>query len=155
MDYEAHKKFYDITDRSARISAKLKMLSHHIDPEYNMPNSLQSMLGKVYRYEGATQRDLSKTYQADYQNTIRYISELERRGLVRKERLDARRKGIYLTELGKALNTKLMDGKGKIVEAALGEISDEDLAITKKTLDRMIEKVVAQIDQYESEGGQA
>lgn len=150
MDYEKHKKFYDITDRAGRILSKFNQFSHHIDPDHNMPNSLQSTLGKIYRYEGSTQREIASIYQKDYQNTIRYITDLEKRGLVMKKSIDARRKGIWLTEKGAEINNRLMEARGKVVEAAMAEISDEEFAIAKSTLERMIEAVSREIEWYES-----
>ena len=86
--YEHHKKVYDITDNAALILSEFSKIPKLIDPEFNIPNSLQAILGKIYRYEGKTQSEIAKIYKSDYQNTVRYISELEHRGLVYKVDID-------------------------------------------------------------------
>lgn len=151
MDYESHKKVYDITDRAYRIQSKMQVLSHLVDPHHDMPNSLQSVLGKIYRYEGSTQRDIARIYQIDYKNVIRYISDLEHRGLVKKELLDAKRKGIYLTDKGREVIEFLLEARRDIMEAVLRMVSDEDLEITKRTLDLMIDQVASKVKALEDE----
>jgi len=47
-----------------------------------------------------------------------------------------------------------MEARGKVVEAAMAEISEEEFAIAKSTLDRMIEAVSREIQGYESGGEQ-
>jgi DNA-binding MarR family transcriptional regulator len=147
--YEEHKKIYDITDRAALILSEFSKLSKLIDPEFNIPNSLQATIGKIYRYEGKTQSEIAKIYKADKQNTIRYISELEHRGLIYKVELDNKRKGIYLTEKGKKTNEHFMEARGKFLERALFSIPEENLQITKETLQQLITIIVEYIAELE------
>lgn len=132
--FEDHKKVYDITDNAALILSEFNKISKLIDPDYNIPNSLQAVLGKVYRYEGKTQREIAKIYKSDYQNTIRYISELESRGLIKKENIDHKRKVIYLTSLGKDVNNHFMEARGEFIEQILSQVDEDDLKTTKETL---------------------
>lgn len=140
--YEAHKLIYDITDKAALILSEMSKLSRYIDPENTIPNSLQATLGKVYRYEGSTQSELAKIYKANKQNTIRYISELEKRGLVYKVVLDSKRKGVYLTEEGRRINDHFMKTRGEFLDEALGCIPEEQLDMTRQTLKKISEILV-------------
>jgi DNA-binding MarR family transcriptional regulator len=135
--YENHKKVYDITDNAALVLSEFNKISKLIDPDYNIPNSLQAILGKVYRYEGKTQSEIAKIYKSDYQNTIRYISELETRGFIRKEAIDNKRKVIYLTALGQEVNNHFMEERGEFIEQVLSQVDEVDLRTTKETLNRI------------------
>lgn len=147
--YEEHKKIYDITDNAALILSEFNKLSKLIDPEYNIPNSLQDMLGKIYRYEGKTQSEIASIYKIDKQNTVRYISQLKQRGLIYKVDLDNKRKGIYLTEKGKKTNELFMEARGRFLERALSAIPQENLQITKSTLQQLIKIMVEYIRELE------
>ncbi len=136
--YEDDKMVYDISDRAARLLGEFNKLSKVIDPNSNLPNSLQAILGKVYRYEGKTQRDIASIYQMDYQNTVKYISELQQRRLIHKIDIDSKRKGIYLTKEGHRINDHLMSQRGRIIAEVLEVIPKHKLLDTKETLDDII-----------------
>lgn len=135
--YEAHKLIYDITDNAALILSEMSRLSRTIDPENTIPNSLQATLGKVYRYEGKTQSEIAKIYKANKQNTVRYITELEKRGLIFKVTLDNKRKGIYLTDEGRRINEHFMITRGEFLDEALSSIPQKELEITRQTMQKI------------------
>ncbi len=137
--YEVHKRFYDITDACARVVKEMNRLANLYESGSELSNALQTALGMVFRYEGRTQREIALIYQSDYQNMIKYISELEKRGYIEKVPKDNRRKGVFLTKLGRQVNGKLMDERGILITKTLSELDEEDLLMTKKTLDHMID----------------
>jgi len=107
------------------------------------------MLGKIYRYEGKTQSELSKIYNIDYQNTVRSIRELEKRDLIHKIPMDKRRKGIYLSEKGSVINDHFMHERGEFLNVLLREVDDEKLRITKETLEKILNVMIVYEQQHE------
>jgi len=108
-------------------------LSKVIDERNNIPNSLQGMLGMIYRYEGATQSELAEIYKRDSKNIIKYVTDLEKRGYIEK-RKDGNKKRIYLTAQGREINEHFMISRGRLIEHLMSEIPEEDLEITRKIL---------------------
>lgn len=131
--YEHHKLIYDIIDRAVFVRNQTIRLSKVIDDDYNIPNSLQGVLGMVYRYEGKTQSELSDMYKRDQKNLIKYVSDLEKRGLIVKKDND-NKKEIYLTDKGRELNDKFMKGRGLMIEHLLESIDNDKLETTRETL---------------------
>lgn len=131
--YEHHKLIYDIIDRAVFVRNQTIRLSKVIDDDNNIPNSLQGVLGMVYRYEGKTQSELSDMYKRDQKNLIKYVSDLEKRGLIVKKEND-NKKEIYLTEKGRELNDKFMKGRGLMIEHLLESIDNDKLETTRETL---------------------
>lgn len=129
-----HTLIYDIVDEAGMINQQMHRLSEHIDIYGNLPNSLQSMLGKIYRYEGKTQAEIASIYHIDIKNTIRYVNELYKRGYVKKVEVDGKRKEIYLTEEGYKVNQHFMVERGHILDKIMDEIPKETLRQTGQVL---------------------
>ncbi|WP_157950090.1 MarR family winged helix-turn-helix transcriptional regulator [Vallitalea okinawensis] len=147
--YENHKLIYDITDKAGLILSEMAKLSRLIDENSDIPNSLQSTLGKIYRYEGKTQSEISKIYNMDKQNTIKYVSELEKRGYIYKVDLDSKRKGIYLTDKGKKINEHFMKTRGAFLDLALAQISPDHLLLTRQTMEQLCDILITYIEGIE------
>ncbi|QUI22840.1 hypothetical protein HZI73_11305 [Vallitalea pronyensis] len=129
-----HTLLYDIIDEAGMINQQMYHLAEHIDRFGNLPNSLQSMLGKIYRYEGKTQAEIAAIYHLDMKNTIRYVNELYKRGFVKKVDVDHKRKEIYLTEEGYQVNQHFMVERGRMLDKIMEEIPQETLRQTGKVL---------------------
>lgn len=136
-----HILFYDILDEAGMINKEMHRLAERIDIYGNIPNSLQSMLGKVYRYEGKTQAEIATIYHLDIKNTIRYVNELYKRGYVKKVEVDNKRKAIYLTEEGYKVNQHFMIERGKMLDRILDEIPHNALKETGQIM-RKIREIV-------------
>jgi len=142
--YEHHKKIYDIIDRAYFLRTMMSNFSKVIDESYQLPNSLQALLGMIYRYEGSTQSELAVIYKRDEKNIIHYVSDLVKRNLVYKVK-EGQKKRLYLTEEGKTVNNHLMIKRGELIDIILDGVDDSDLEITKNTLDQIIATINAKI----------
>lgn len=136
--YEHHKRVYDIIDRAHFLRTLMTNYSKVLDEDYRLPNSLQALLGMIYRYEGKTQSELAVIYKRDEKNIIHYVSDLTKRGLVKKV-VDGQRKRLYLTDEGLAVNDKLMKKRGVLIEKIMSLTTDEAFENTKDTLDLIID----------------
>lgn len=132
--YEHHKKVYNIMDRSHFLRSAMAQFSKVIDDTNSLPNSLQAMLGMIYRYEGKTQSELAEIYQRDEKNLIHYVTDLVKRGYVYKVQ-EGQKKKLFLTESGQTINDILMQRRGALIEKILAQIPEENLRITEETLD--------------------
>ena len=132
-----HTLFYNILDEALMIDKDMHRLAERIDIYGNIPNSLQSMLGKIYRYEGKTQAEIAAIYHIDIKNTIRYVNELYKRGYVKKVDMDNKRKAIYLTEEGYRVNQHFMIERGKMLDKVLEDIPNEVLQEAGETLKKI------------------
>lgn len=134
--YEAHKLVYDIIDESVRIRSETIRLSHLIDETYTLTNAQQGLLGMIYRYEGSTQSELADIYQRDLKNIIKGVTELEKRGLVRKGQ-EKHQKPLFLTDEGRRLNDHLMKMRGELIAHLMAQLPTEALEQTRETLKQL------------------
>jgi len=134
-----HIKIYDAIDRMATIIQELNNISQYVDDGWRLPNSLQSMLGKIYRYEGKSVSEISKIYDIDLKNTTKYVGELEKRGFLYKEKL-GKRKILYLTDEGRTLHDTLSRGKGVLLDRIVDCVSEEELDTTLEVLGEMMKQ---------------
>jgi len=146
--YEHHKKVYDIIDRAYFLRTMMSNYSKVIDESYQLPNSLQALLGMIYRYEGSTQSELAVIYKRDEKNIIHYVSDLVKRNLVYKVK-EGQKKKLYLTEEGQIINNHLMIKRGELIDDILDIVDDDHLAITRDTLDQIINLLIEKIDSAE------
>jgi len=146
--YEHHKKVYDIIDRAYFLRTMMSNYSKVIDESYQLPNSLQALLGMIYRYEGSTQSELAVIYKRDEKNIIHYVSDLVKRKLVYKVK-DGQKKKLYLTEEGQIINNRLMIKRGELIDDILDVVDNEHLTITRNTLDQIINLLIEKIDSAE------
>jgi len=146
--YEHHKKVYDIIDRAYFLRTMMSNYSKVIDESYQLPNSLQALLGMIYRYEGSTQSELAVIYKRDEKNIIHYVSDLVKRNLVYKVK-EGQKKKLYLTEEGQIINNHLMIKRGELIDDILDIVDNEHLAITRDTLDQIINLLIEKIDSAE------
>jgi len=134
-----HIKIYDAIDRMATIIQELNNISQYVDDGWRLPNSLQSMLGKIYRYEGKSVSEISKIYDIDLKNTTKYVGELEKRGFLYKEKL-GKRKILYLTDEGRTLHDTLSRGIGVLLDRIVDCVSEEELDTTLEVLGEMMKQ---------------
>ncbi len=76
---DEHVVVYDIFDRMASVIQDMNNISYYVKDGWKLPNSMQSVLGKIYRYEGHTVSDISRIYDIDLKNTTKYVRELEKK----------------------------------------------------------------------------
>ena len=136
---EEHVVVYDIFDRMGSIIQDLNNISNYVKDGWKLPNSLQSVLGKIYRYEGNTVSEIARIYDIDLKNTTKYVNELEKRGLIYKEK-QGKQKILKLTEEGRNLHKVLSEEKGELLDRLLEVIGSESIETTAQALKLMAEQ---------------
>lgn len=136
---DEHVVVYDIFDRMASVIQDMNNISYYVKDGWKLPNSMQSVLGKIYRYEGQTVSDISRIYDIDLKNTTKYVRELEKRGLVYKEK-EGKHKILKLTAEGRDLHKILSEEKAKLLDVILSTVGQEDIETTARTLLKMAEQ---------------
>ncbi len=142
MEERERTRVYDLFDRVMSMHQSLIHLAERVDPIGTLPHSLQSILGKVYRYEGSSAVQIARIYGIDEKNTIKYIGDLEQRGLVYKKR-EGRRRAVYLTEEGQRVNHQLMAVRDPLIEEILSSVGIDRLDTLIPALDRVVEAIDA------------
>lgn len=102
-----------------------------------------SFLRILWEADGLTQRELSERAGLQEPTTYAALKAMEKLGLVTRKQLPDSRKKVYvfLTPKGRALRPKLVPLAEEVNEVALAGISQEDIAITRRTLLVMIENL--------------
>lgn len=146
--YTHHKAIYDLIDLSVKIRQETLRLSKIVDSTYTLTNAQQGLLGMIYRYEGATVSELAEIYQRDSKNLIKAVTQMENRGLVRRQSsAGSKRKALYLTEEGHFMNTRLMDMRGLLIEYLLKTLPKESLEATRQTMEILLFEMTTYIDE--------
>ncbi len=102
-----------------------------------------SFLRILWEADGLTQRELSERAGLQEPTTYAALKAMEKLGLVTRKQLPDSRKKVYvfLTPKGRALRPKLVPLAEEVNKVALAGISQEDIAITRRTLLVMIENL--------------
>lgn len=137
---EPQEKVYDIFDKMYIVSQGMNQITCEVDKTGTLSIALQSMLGKIYRYQPCSATDLARIYSIDQKNTIKYIRELEKRGYVKKETKD-RRKLVSLTEEGQRINHELLTMKGRLLDRIVEEVGEDNIEIVNHVFAQMIEVI--------------
>ncbi len=135
---DEHVRIYDIFDRMAGIIQDLNNISQYVEEGWKLPNSLQSMLGKIYRYEGKTVSEIARIYDIDLKNTTKYVRELEKRKLIKKEK-HGKSNTLMLTEEGHLLHKSLSEDKAILLDEIIKKLHPDQLSFTAETLRQMQE----------------
>lgn len=135
---DEHVIVYDIIDRMANIMQDLNNISNYVKDGWRLPNSLQSVLGKIYRYEGHTVSEISRIYDIDLKNTTRYVSELEKRDLIYKEK-QGKQKILKLTDEGRRLHDVLSAEKGRLLDQIIKDVGIDQIEVAAKVMESMAE----------------
>ena len=98
------------------------------------------VLVRLWQRDGQSQSALSESTMRDRPTMSRIIDTMEKGGLVqrRNDPNDGRSNEIWLTRAGKALQPKLVPLARKIVERLEHDIPERDLAVTHRTLTRIL-----------------
>lgn len=129
--------FYSI-DRMVRRS---KEVTIRIFKENGFPVTVDQwiLLKRIGEQDGLSQRELADTTFKDPAAVTRIIDILEKKQLMVRVRHpeDRRTHQIHLTPAGFSLVQKMTPVVQEIRSLAFGEISEQDLAITQKTVNQM------------------
>ena len=114
-----------------------------IKEELNITPGQMSVLYTLYNGDGITITELSKKCYLDNSTLTGVIDRLEKSGLVlRGEHPDDRRQLlIYLTDAAKAKEPIINDVMNRISTAMLAECTEEEIAIFRKVLLNIFDKL--------------
>jgi DNA-binding MarR family transcriptional regulator len=104
-------------------------------------------LRELWEEDGLSQRELSERVGRQAATTVTALRILKRSGLIRvaAAKEDRRKRRVFLTAKGRALNESLTPLIIAIETRVLDTVSDGDLAVFKRTLARMQENIDAEI----------
>lgn len=138
-----------IFDSSCVLLAKAEQKHHNytkrilIKEKLNITPGQMSVLYTLYNGDGITITELSKKCYLDNSTLTGVIDRLEKSGLVlRGEHPDDRRQLlIYLTDAAKAKEPLINDVMNRISTAMLAECTEEEIAIFRKVLLNIFDKL--------------
>ena len=138
-----------IFDSSCVLLAKAEQKHHNytkrilIKEKLNVTPGQMSVLYTLYNGDGITITELSKKCYLDNSTLTGVIDRLEKSGLVlRGEHPDDRRQLlIYLTDAAKAKEPLINDVMNRISTAMLAECTEEEIAIFRKVLLNIFDKL--------------
>ena len=138
-----------IFDSSCVLLAKAEQKHHNytkrilIKEKLNVTPGQMSVLYTLYNGDGITITELSKKCYLDNSTLTGVIDRLEKSGLVlRGEHPDDRRQLlIYLTDAAKAQEPIINDVMNRISTAMLAECTEEEIAIFRKVLLNIFDKL--------------
>jgi DNA-binding MarR family transcriptional regulator len=101
------------------------------------------VLVRLWQKEGVTQSELAERTFRDLPTMSRILTTMERAGLIvrRRDADDGRSRLVSLAPKGRELRRSLVGEARKMVDAMLAGIPEADVAITRKTLRRVLENL--------------
>ncbi len=101
------------------------------------------VLVRLWEQDGRAQNELCDSTFRDKPTMSRMIDGLEARKLVIRKKLpsDARARIVYLTHEGNALKPRLVPAARDIVDRMLAGISERDLTVTRRTLQKIFKNL--------------
>jgi len=142
-DFDPYKHFGFLTNRIGRL------LSNHMGhilaaDEIHFPTSCIGILADLWAGDGVNQKDLGVSLIKTKSSINKMLSALEDAKLIRKEidPNDKRGKLIYLTKKGTQMQAKIEQASQNCDQMMLGEISQQEIEITKKVLSKYYEMLL-------------
>ena len=113
---------------------------------YDITPEQAGVIRRLGEQEGITQKDLSILMTKDQTNITRILSQLERKGLIKRNQSeeDRRRFLTFLTDKGKRLNENIIPAEEEIMNIALSGITEERKVLFKE----IVNEIVENIDNY-------
>ena len=101
------------------------------------------ILVRLWQKEGVTQSALAQTTLRDLPTMSRILTTMERDGLVERKTdpKDSRARLIFLTGRGRKLRQSLVAEARRMVEESLHGISEADVQVTRRTLQRVLQNL--------------
>jgi MarR family transcriptional regulator, organic hydroperoxide resistance regulator len=102
-----------------------------------------TLLVRLWQKDGQSQQEIANCCQKDKTTITRLIDNLEKLHYVvrMEDKSDRRNKLIYLTELGKSMQEKLMPVAEKTIKDARAGISEEEMEVCKNVLRKIKENL--------------
>lgn len=122
--------------------------------EYDVSFGHWTFLRILWEKDGITQRALSEAAGVMEPTTYSALTGMEKLGYVERRQSPDNKKNMYvfLTEQGRALETKLVPLAIEVNEISMQGMKEEDIRTTRKVLLEMIKNLAA--DEREAEGSE-
>jgi DNA-binding MarR family transcriptional regulator len=134
-----------LTNRIGRLLAN--QMGHTLaESNIHFPTSCIGILADLWAGDGINQKDLGVSLIKTKSSINKMLAALEDAKMIRKENdpNDKRGKLIYLTQHGKEMQTRIEKASLECDEMMSGEISKEEIEITKKVLSKYYERLLKQ-----------
>lgn len=101
------------------------------------------VLVRLWETDGLTQRELAERVFKDEPTVSRILAGMQAKGWVvrRADAADGRTRRVHLTAAGRELQRELVPLAKKLVARIEKGISEADLAVTRRTLQRIVENL--------------
>ncbi|MCB0642177.1 MAG: winged helix-turn-helix transcriptional regulator [Phaeodactylibacter sp.] len=136
--HDPHESLIFLTNRVGRLLAtNVRRAMHDPDAQKLVPHL--GLLVDLWMHDGVRQQDLAVSVIKDKGAIARSLDHLEKENLVirQPDAHDKRNKRIFLTPKGKGLREEFMPVSWQVQNEAQEGISEDELAICKKVLNRM------------------
>ncbi|MCX7560638.1 MarR family transcriptional regulator [Sulfitobacter sp. F26204] len=132
------------------------LLAARIEP-HGITLGMWYFLRVLWEEEGLTQRELSNRVGTMEPTTLEAIRSMEGKGLVRRERdlTDGRKRLVFLTEKGAALEKVLLPIARDLVEDAVTDLTTREQADLEQLLTRVRSKLVLTRQETTQTAGRA
>ena len=104
--------------------------------KYAVPYGHWTFLRILWQTDGLTQRQLSEQAGVTEPSTVTALKAMELAGCITRQKMPHNRKEtrVFLTPEGSALRTRIVPCAEEVNRVATAGISEEDLAVTRRTL---------------------
>ena len=110
---------------------------------HDVPVGMWYFLRTLWEQDGLTQREISERVGATAPTAVEQLRNMEKRGLISRipSAEDRRKVHFYLTEDGRALETRLLSYAAEVNQAALEGLSEGEIGFLRLVLLRIQENL--------------
>lgn len=125
------------------ISRMFRSVMHRREAMEKLNESYRPLLRHLSHNDGCSQLDLVRATGLRAPTVSITISKMENDGLVTRlaDDYDLRSRRVYITDKGRAINASTRSAIRELESVAMQNISEDDAAITLKTLEKMFENI--------------
>jgi DNA-binding MarR family transcriptional regulator len=114
---------------------------------FDITSEQWSVLLRLAKQDGITQKELSLRTFKDPTNVTRILDQLERKGWIRRVQNNEDRRSFlaYVTEQGRLLNEQLLPVETEFAQQIGASLSDEEIDLFRKTLAQINSNIDCQL----------
>jgi DNA-binding MarR family transcriptional regulator len=136
----------------SQTARKLNQLLTSKFQSFDITSEQWSVLIRLAKQDGITQKELSHRTFKDPTNVTRILDQLERKGWIRRVPNSEDRRSFlaYVTEQGRLLNERLLPVEAEFVQSVGASLSEDELALFRKTLAQINANIDSQFEEKPS-----
>ena len=125
------------------ISRLFRSIMHRRESNEKLNESYRPLLRHLAHDDGCSQLDLVRATGLRAPTVSITISKMENDGLVTRlaDDYDLRSRRVYITDKGRAINASARGAIKELETVAMRDISEEDVAVTLRTLEKIAENI--------------